>query len=333
MRALLRPVIVRELGMVILRPGQELMSLFHGRVLIDYAPEYMIEWPSGVLPPARQSLGDDPVLAPFFINEKVIQAAGGLNNLDAWLMSQPIDCQWPHSNYHHNELVSARFPPGAIRLCWHCDHKLSDHDTKQLSDMARANVIAWIIDKARVALGFNESHVLTLPELCWWATKMDIVDSLPEGMARRALRMPQVVIPSVSRECDIVHDAPATSIIQEKAKKVLTLKVDPESPESFMLRPKRRRWESDKYTRWVKQQSCMCCNKQADDPHHLIGHGMGGMGTKAHDIFVIPLCRAHHDELHADTAAFEAKYGSQTELQIRFLDRVFSIGVIGTAKK
>ncbi|MDK2548025.1 DUF968 domain-containing protein, partial [Escherichia coli] len=36
------------------------------------------------------------------------------------------------------------------------------------------------------------------------------------------------------------------------------------------------------------------------DPHHLIGHGQGGMGTKAHDLFVLPLCRKHHDELHVD---------------------------------
>lgn len=333
MRALLLPVIVRELGMVILKPGRELLPLFAGRVLIDYAPEYMIEWTSGALPPARQSLGDDPVLAPFFANEKVIQTAGGLNGLKEWLKRQPGGCQWPHSNYHHHELVTTRFLPGALRLCWYCDHKLSDHDTPQLTGMAKANVIAWIIDKARVALGFNESHVLTLPELCWWATKMDIVDCLPEGMARRALRMPQMVIPSVSRESDIVHEVPATSIIQEKAKKVLALKVDPESPESFMLRPKRHRWENKSYTRWVKTQPCEGCRRPADDPHHMTGNGMGGMATKAHDLFVIPLCRECHDELHADSAAFEAKYGSQLELLFRFLDRVISIGVIGTAKK
>lgn len=40
--------------------------------------------------------------------------------------------------------------------------------------------------------------------------------------------------------------------MQEKAKKILTLSVDPESPESFMLRPKRRRWVNETYTRWVK---------------------------------------------------------------------------------
>ncbi len=127
---------------------------------------------------------------------------------------------------------------------------------------------------------------------------------------------------------DLVPSVPATSIIQDKAKKVLALKVDPESPESFMLRPKRRRWVNEKYTRWVKTQPCACCGKPADDPHHLIGHGQGGIGIKAHDLFVLPLCRKHHDELHADTVAFEEKYGSQLELIFRFIDRALATGVL-----
>jgi hypothetical protein len=32
--------------------------------------------------------------------------------------------------------------------------------------------------------------------------------------------------------------------VQETAKRVLALRIDPETPESFMLRPKRRRWEN-----------------------------------------------------------------------------------------
>ena len=55
---------------------------------------------------------------------------------------------------------------------------------------------------------------------------------------------------------------------------------------------------------------------------------VGGMGTKAHDLFVLPLCRKHHDELHADTAAFEEKYGSQLELIFRFIDRALATGVL-----
>jgi hypothetical protein len=67
----------------------------------------------------------------------------------------------------------------------------------------------------------------------------------------------------------------------------------------------------------------------ADDPHHLIGHGQGGVGTKAHDIFTLPLCREHHNELHADPLAFEEKHGSQVDLIFRFLDHAFATGVLG----
>ncbi|WP_265576352.1 hypothetical protein [Proteus sp. CD3] len=31
--------------------------------------------------------------------------------------------------------------------------------------------------------------------------------------------------------------------------------------------------------------------------NHIIGHGMGGMGTNAYNLFTIPLCQQHHDEL------------------------------------
>ncbi|EET4665399.1 DUF968 domain-containing protein, partial [Escherichia coli] len=59
------------------------------------------------------------------------------------------------------------------------------------------------------------------------------------------------------------------------------------------------------------------------------GHGQGGMGTKSHDIFTLPLCREHHNELHADPLEFEKKYGSQVELIFHFLDHAFATGVLG----
>lgn len=133
---------------------------------------------------------------------------------------------------------------------------------------------------------------------------------------------------SVYRESDIVPSLPANEILRKKVQKIFLIKVDPESPESFMHRPKRRRWQNEMYTRWVKSQQCSCCNNTADDAHHLIGYGQGGMGTKAHDLFVIPLCRAHHCELHADPMKFEAKYGDQLTLLFRFLDRALAIGVL-----
>lgn len=328
MRALLTPEIAHRMGVVLFRPGAELMHLFmRGRMLLEPQPESLANYATGAVPVARQPLAEDPGMIAVFEHPRVIQRAGGLPSLDGWLENQFV-CQWPHSTYHAHNYTTMRHEPGTIRLCWHCDNQLSGQHTERLGDIARANLITWLISVVRRELGFNESHVLTLPEFCWWMVRSGLGDIIPEGVARKALRLPEEKIESVTREVDLSPSYSATEILQEEAKKVLTLKIDPETPESFMLRPKRRRWTNEKYTRWVKALPCICCNKPADDPHHLIGHGMGGMATKAHDLFVIPLCRAHHDELHANAVAFEEKYGTQPELLLKTLDRALAIGVL-----
>lgn len=329
MRALLNPVVVTELGLVMFRPGASLLPHFRrGRMLLENEPERLSGMPNGELPPAEQPLAEDTALAGVFENEAVLRRAGGINGLESWLESG-TGCQWPHESWHDENMTTMRHAPGAIRLCWHCDNILREHSTEQLAGIARANCAAYILTTARRELGFDDSHSLSLPEFCWWLARYGLADVLPEEAARQVLLMPKPVIKSVTRELDLVPGMPqAREIVEEVAKQVLALRIDPETPESFMLRPKRRRWENEKYTRWVKAQQCMCCNNPADDPHHLIGHGNGGMGTKAHDLFVIPLCRAHHDALHADTVAFEEKYGSQLVLLFRFLDRALSIGVL-----
>ncbi|TDB57219.1 hypothetical protein C5467_11260 [Photorhabdus khanii subsp. guanajuatensis] len=113
-----------------------------------------------------------------------------------------------------------------------------------------------------------------------------------------------------------------------QVKTVLTTSIDEEPPTSFMLKPKLQRWQNVKWLRWVKSQPCMCCERPADDPHHIIGHGQSGIGTKAHDLFTIPLCRECHNELHRDPKIWEQKYGSQIVLLFRFLDRSLGIGAI-----
>lgn len=328
MRALLTPEIAHRMGVVLFRPGAEIMHMFmQGRMLLEPQPEGLANYATGLVPATVQPLAEDPNMGSVFEHPQVIQRAGGLPSLDAWLEDQFV-CQYPHSTWHAKNYTNMRHEPGTIRLCWHCDNKLRGHATEQLAEIARVNLVTWVIASVRRQLGFTDGHVLTLPEFCWWMVRNGLGDIIPEGVARKALRMPEEKIESVMREVDLRPSYSATEILQEEAKKVLTLKIDPETPESFMLRPKRRRWENEKYTRWVKAQPCICCNQPADDPHHLIGHGMGGMGTKAHDLFVIPLCRAHHDELHANAVAFEEKYGTQPELLLKTLDRALAIGVL-----
>ncbi|EPR6652461.1 DUF968 domain-containing protein, partial [Escherichia coli] len=76
MRVLLRPVLVPEFGLVVLKPGRESMQVFHNpRVLVEPEPKSMRNLSSGVVPAVRQPLAEDKSLLPFFSNERVIRAA------------------------------------------------------------------------------------------------------------------------------------------------------------------------------------------------------------------------------------------------------------------
>jgi len=337
MRALLTPEVAPLTGIVLFKPGPDLLKLFKGRVVISTPTMDLSDKPSGLLNDSTQPLLDEPSLAAFFSHERVIAAAGGQNALASYVQSLGY-CQWEQlGTWHYHEFTMAETESGPVSIC--CSHDtefMKNGMPGRMDAIAKRNTALWIIRVACRQMALHGDHLLTLPELCWWASLNDVVDLIPEAPARRVLRMPKDSIPQGElKESLIAPVRLATEIIQEAAqevKRVITLQADPESPESFMLRPKRRRWESAKYTRWVKSQPCACCNMQADDPHHIIGYGQGGMGTKSHDLFVIPLCRAHHDELHRDVRVFEAKYGSQILLLFRFLDYAIAVGVIGSVK-
>ncbi|HBM9921077.1 TPA: DUF968 domain-containing protein [Escherichia coli] len=348
MRVLLRPVPVPELGLVVLKPGRESMQVFHNpRVLVEPEPKSMRGLPSGVVPAVRQPLAEDKSLLPFFSDERVIRAAGGAGALSDWLLRHVKSCQWPHGDYHHSETVIHRYGIGAMVLCWHCDNQLRDQTSESLGQLAHQNLSAWMIDVIRHAVNGTQERELSLAELCCWASVNDVVDAMTENMARRILKLPGEKIRSVYRESDIVPgEQTAISILKQltkniaplphahqqqnppQEKTVVSIAVDPESPAQYLQRQKPQREEMPVYTRWVKTQKCMTCGNQADDPHHIIGHGLGGMGTKADDLFVIPLCRKCHSELHAGVKDFEEKHGSQLLLLIRFLMHARNSGVL-----
>lgn len=348
MRILLRPVLVPELGLVVLRPGRESMQVFHNpRVLVEPEPKSMRGLPSGVFPAVRQPLAEDKSLLPFFSDDRVIRAAGGAGALSDWLLRHVKSCQWPHGDYHHSETVIHRYGTGAMVLCWHCDNQLRDQTSESLGQLAHQNLSAWMIDVIRHAISGTQERELSLAELSWWAVCNQVADALPESVLCRSLGLPVEKIRSVYRESDIVPgEQTATSILKQRTKNIalplhvhqqqpplqektlVSIAVDPESPVQYLQRQKPQREEMPVYTRWVKTQKCMTCGNQADDPHHIIGHGLGGMGTKADDLFVIPLCRICHNELHAGVKDFEEKHGSQLLLLIRFLMHARNSGVL-----
>lgn len=332
MRALLKPIIQKELGAVFLKISADLWPHMSGRLLVSTEPEEFKSLPDGRLPVVEQQLANDPRLLPFFEHERVIRAAGGPRVLESWV-ERLKECQWHDpDDTHVRNLTTLRYDKRSIRLCWHHDNKLREHTLPRLNQLATNNLVAWIVETVRDYFRFPEGHQLTMPELCWWAVVNEVSDLLPDSIARASLRMlPAVMKSGPARESDITWTPNPTQIIEtkvEQVKKVLTLKIDDEPPASFMRIPKRQRWESKKWLKWVKSQQCCGCGSSADDAHHIIGHSQGGMGTKAHDLFTIPLCRDCHNSLHADMHAWEAEYGNQVVLWFHFMDRSIGIGAL-----
>lgn len=337
MRAILTPYPQRDAGIVIFKPDGQTMGMFHQRrLLVSYVPDHMSSFPIGEVPPVSQSLVDDDRLRAFFLDKRVLNAAGGLESMKIWL-GYGKACQWPHGDgYHDKNLTVTDYELSAVRLCWHHDTKLRGQLLEGLDELVYINQANYVIRAAMTHFELPQGHQLSFPELCWWACLKGVVDVLPEAAARVVFRLrPQESIKPVGHEAQIQPERSATEMIQEvveRVKPVLSLEIDPETPESFMLRPKRRRFENTKYTQWVKRQPCCGCGAQADDPHHITGSGLGGMATKAHDLFVIPLCRRCHDKLHADTSAWEKVNGSQVVLLVKILDKALAMGVIATGK-
>lgn len=331
MRGILRPIIVRELGQVILKPGAELLPMFGDRVMISTVPIEFRELPSGALPSTEQQIAVDPRFRPFFQHERVLAAAGGINSLESWL-GRRNECQWKcaEDDYHDKNMDTMRYGTGAIRLCWHHANLYRDKTMDELSAIADQNIADFVVYRSRIYFMFDESHQLTLPELCWWAWVNEVIDLIPDDIAAASLRIkPRTMASGSRRESELTQTPAPSEVIAAIAKKAAKkLVIDPAPPKSFFKLPKRDRWESKTYIQWVKSQACVIRGVKADDAHHIIGHGQGGMGTKAHDLFTIPLCREEHDALHRDPSRWEAEHGSQIELWFRFIDHSLSTGAI-----
>lgn len=95
--------------------------------------------------------------------------------------------------------------------------------------------------------------------------------------------------------CYAGHQKQKAEKRQKEASKPRTARV------SAKRKPRKPRAGDDRaYLQWVKTQPCALCGMPADDAHHIIGMGFGGMGMTAPDLLTIPVCRADHGRIHAD---------------------------------
>ena len=67
---------------------------------------------------------------------------------------------------------------------------------------------------------------------------------------------------------------------------------------SVLAIPVARRLRDKTHLRFVTKQPCLVCGRQPCDAHHLRFAQSRGFSLKVSDEFTVPLCRAHHRELH-----------------------------------
>lgn len=76
--------------------------------------------------------------------------------------------------------------------------------------------------------------------------------------------------------------------------------VDPAATESELIpKTKSARQRSKAHLVFVRSQACLICRRFPSDAHHLKFAQPRSLGLKVSDEFTVPLCRAHHEELHA----------------------------------
>ncbi|AXC64866.1 hypothetical protein DOE63_04035 [Salmonella enterica subsp. diarizonae serovar 59:z10:-] len=372
MRAILTAFPQNGARVTLLKSGNLTNRLRDGqRIMICDVPRQLENAPAGEIEEAGQWLAYDEDLQPFFADSRVINAAGGTEGVKTWV-SRIADCQCAGGDHVRNLTTAQTPDGGAVRLCHACDNIHYMKGYRDLSEIITSNRAEWIVDYARMSLRLNADHQLTLPELFCWAVLRGVADAMPVGVIRRFTTLPEdEVLTGTIKEADInPWQLSARQIVEKKAgegiaamppdiytasveknlikdsglnetlnetatervKPVLTLNIDSDPAAGYMRKPKMIRLELPGYTQWVKRQPCCGCGRQADDPHHIIGNGFGGTGTKACDLLVIPLCRICHDALHDDIRAWEEQNGSQLLWLARTLARATGIGAITAAR-
>ena len=321
---------VSELGLLVLKLGHQLKHIPRGRILISEAPSAF-----DLRQPGLVDVPDVVKESPLFADRRLVSLWNSLGKISSYhhgLLQEFIQrghgCQMA-SDECHKEVTLRPVGESWVRLCWIHDHEQADEAVIQ--EAALRNQAAFWLQAIRSGLSLPVGHPVSMPELCWWLTLNGWIDRLPESITRAVLGRPASSsrqTPLGLMDTDDQYLPEPTEQIQRLAKPVARFIADAEPPSLFMLRPKPQRWQCEDYTRYVKALPCVVCHQQADDPHHLIGHSQGKMGGKAHDLFTIPLCRLHHDELHRDVSGWERRHGSQLQHLVATLDRALKEGAL-----
>ncbi|HHX8317889.1 TPA: DUF968 domain-containing protein [Vibrio alginolyticus] len=251
---------------------------------------------------------DDLSLVAFFAHEDVQLLIGST----AKYVDTISECQLKDEGYCNHNLKTRVTGEGAIRLCWHHDNMADD--SHPAFSIARKNTVRHGLMAVSRQL-HGEVKRITDVDLCWWSVRNEVYSLLPQSVLDRQFKREEGckrvgVLGNVDTDARYVFEGQREQL-QRLAKPVLKLVIDDDPPAMYLRKPKPIRWESEKYLSFVRKLPCRVCGKTAGIAHHLIGHGEGEMGSKASDLFTIPLCNEHHQELHRDVHFWECLHGDQ----------------------
>ncbi|WHP46391.1 DUF968 domain-containing protein [Mannheimia bovis] len=333
---LLTPYFQTEVGIVFYRVPKDVSpAAFGERTLLQPAPTDLATVKSGKVANFSENSTACKELAAFAKSENVRKKLNEPNKHSKELpylrfVKSIQTCQCRDGKYCHTEKVLVENKNGAIHLCWHHDKMRMNGEISQdtLLTLSDKNWENFVAQQIRLTLRKTQSTTIEFADLVLFASIKGLLNELDDNALQLFLGYPTLNNSGFSRESNIgFDDVPSARANLKKWTETLKLKVEPEPLAAFMAKPKLQRFECRKWLQYVKAQPCVCCGQQADDPHHLIGYG-GAMGSKKHDLFTLPLCRIHHDELHHNVAKFEANYGSQSDLFVKVLDRALGLGAL-----
>ncbi|MBR1254939.1 DUF968 domain-containing protein [Bradyrhizobium sp. AUGA SZCCT0240] len=90
----------------------------------------------------------------------------------------------------------------------------------------------------------------------------------------------------------------ADTASDELQQPIATTEIRSRIDKSALTLPETKRQRDRQHLRFVASHPCLVCGREPCDPHHLRFAQPRGLGQKVSDEFTVPLCRAHHRELH-----------------------------------
>lgn len=144
--------------------------------------------------------------------------------------------------------------------------------------------------------------------LSWAMTSLPLKNTLLEADARSVeaayqKRLEEAALPEISlapHDLAIREQVQGERPVQVGAERLgATDEQSTPEPSSALAFPKEASRKRNKaHLAFVRDQPCLLCKQTPSDAHHLKFAQPRALGRKVSDEFTVPLCRAHHQQLH-----------------------------------